>query len=84
MALVADYYSINHKNKSFGFIRKCTGRWSDIKGCHLLTDGEILKRDGLIPNARPISNGFVAKKVAKSARVKVERCKIRRFRNEVL
>lgn len=48
----------------------------------MLTDGELLNRDGLVHDARPVSNETVAEKVAKSAKAKVKRSKIRKFRKE--
>lgn len=79
---MSDFYNIKHKNKSFVLIRTDTGRWFDIKGCHVLTDGQIPDLDGLILGAKRVSREFVAEKVAKSARAKVKRSNIRRFQKK--
>jgi hypothetical protein len=57
-------------------------RFFDITNRRGLTDGKTLGKDGLIPIAKSVSNKCAAEWVAKSARAKVRRSRIRRFRME--
>lgn len=47
------------------FIRTESG-WSDVSKCHVLTDGEISNRDGLVPDAVRVSDSDVAELFAES------------------
>lgn len=62
----SDYYSIKHKDKSFGFIRTDSGRWFDIRDRPILTDGKIPNRDGVVHDAVRFTNEEVAEYVAES------------------
>jgi hypothetical protein len=63
---VSDYFFVKDGFKEFQIIRTCTRRSYDITNCSILVDGHIDENNGLIPNAIPVSDSYVAELLAKS------------------
>jgi hypothetical protein len=81
--IMTDTFIVKPGNKVI-VLTRTESRFFDITNCRVLTDGVISDGDGLVPEARPVSNEFVAEIVAKSARAKVRRSNIKRFQKELV
>ena len=56
------YYRVNHESH---FFIRTESRFYEIADCRVLTDGEVPDHDGLLPNAKRVSDEKVAELVAK-------------------
>ena len=80
---MTEYFSVKDGNKELHFIRACTGIFYDITNCSILTDGHIDGNDGLVPDAIPVSDYYVADLVAKSkAKANRRASRIRKLQRE--
>lgn len=68
-----NYYKLFLGGRYRELVRTCTGRWFDVTDCPILMDNELPDRDGVIPNARPLSNEQVVDLLVKAAKAKRKR-----------